>query len=405
MMQEGSPLKRLAPPLIALLLLGCSTTQRVPPPTPLAGSPTTGQSEVNPGTGVAQTDPTNGHAQPDLRPDLLADSGNLSLIELQQGLLRLVEAPGTTIPAQLQRLVGRWLPQNSPWIEADLDGDGALEYALALSAKDQPAALFVIDHREGRYQVDLDPLAAQSTELMGAHLHSAADLTGEGRPQLIWYRPELIASGPQPYAVFVTQWEPGRFTHLPGPMVISNLALNVEGKELRLTGVSRAGRLLWPRTDTYRFTDGAFRLVDRQFEGERTYGYDRFWDAVVSEGLGQLDEAEAAYLAVLEEGRPAHPGSYSRYNSPPLEPSAADLAAFDAALRTFAQFRLKAMGRPSAGVDSPYAGLLQAEGCQAAAAWAEQHPAFLEALNRSITHAPWTAADLCAYPALDEVIE
>lgn len=382
-------MKQSLMPLIALLLLGCTTSQRVPPPAPLAATPNKEQ------------------AQPDQRPDLLTDPGNLSLTELQQGLLHLVEAPGTSVPAQLQHLVGRWLPQHAPapWIEADLDGDGAPEYALALPAREQRAALFVIDHREGRYQVDVDPLTEQSTELMGAYLHSAADLTGEGRPQLIWYRPEMIATGPQPFAVFVTRWEPGRFTHLPGSMLISNLALSLSGKELRLTGVSRAGRLLWPRTDTYRFIDGAFRLVDREFEGERIYGYDRFWEGVVREGLGHLDQAEAAYLEVLEEGRPAHPGSYPRYNSWPLEPSAAELTDFGEALQTFARYRLQAMGRPTAPVDSPYAGLMQAESCQEATAWAEQNPAFLEALNRAIVHDPWTPATLCAYPALDELIE
>lgn len=395
-MREGTPLKHLLLPLIAVLLLGCSpaANKRLPPPTPLQASPSKSLGEA------------------DSRPDLFSiQADSLTPAEIQRGLARLAEAPGTTVQAELQRLFaqpGRQLGTSvaRPWIEADLDGDGATEYALALPALTQRAALFVIAQRDGRYQVDLDLLAGQSTELMGAYLHSAADLTGDGRPDLIWYRPELIATGPQPYAVFVTQWTPGQFTHLPGQMMISNMALTQSGSDLLLNGVSRAGRLLWLRTDTYRFIDGAFRLVDRRFEGERTSGYDRFWDGVVSEGLGHLKEAEAAYRAVLEEGRPAHPGSYPRYNSPPLEPAAAELDAFSEALRAFARFRLSGIQaqRPTLA-DSPYAGLLQAESCQAAAAWAEQNPDFLLALNGAITHTPWGPVDLCTHPAIDDLAE
>lgn len=403
-MQEGSPLKHLVLPLVALLLLGCSptATQSVPPPQPLAASPSKGS--IPPQAGTA-----------DPRPDLLtAPLSTLTAEQLQQGLLRLVEEPGTTVPAQLARLfdrptMGPGARDAVPWIEADLNGDSSPEYALTLLAQPKSPALFVIHQQNGLHQVDLDPLTAQSPELMQAYLHSAADLTGEGRPQLIWYRPELIATGPQPYHVFVTRWEPGRFTHLPGPMLISWMELSRSGRDLHLTGVSRAGRLLWRRTDTYRFQDGAFRLVDRAFAGERPFGYDRFWDGLVSEGLGQLDEAEAAYQAVLAEGRPAHPGSYLRYNAPPLEPTASELAAFSDALRAFAQFRLDGLyrrtGRQPRQVDSPFPGLLQAGSCQGATAWAEQNPAFLAALNQAITHAPWTPAVLCTYPALEELVE
>lgn len=393
-------MKRLALPLLVLALAGCSpAATSVPPPAPIAASPSKGAVTV----------------QPDPRPDLLrADPASLTPPELQQGLLRLVEERGSTVPTQLAHLFARPDLQLGtrdavPWLEADLDGDGSMEYALTLPMQGTGAALFVIDHVAGGYRVEVDPLSEQSPELMRAYLHSAIDLTGAGgRPQWIWYRPEMIATGSQPYQVFVTEWAPGHFTHLPGPMAISNMTLSVQGKELRLTGVSRAGRLLWPRTDTYRYVAGAFRLVDRAFEGERTYGYDRFWDGAVSEEVGQLDRAEAAYQAVLEEGRPTHPGSYLRYNSPPLEPTPAELAAFDEALRSFARFRLtqiyRRTGRPVPPVPagSSYGALLQAEECQAAAAWADQNPAFLAALNQAITHAPWTPAVLCSHPSLTE---
>lgn len=320
-----------------------------------------------------------------------------------------------------------------PWLEADLTGDGEPETVLALPVASEhfpdrsyaSGALFVIYRKDGRYAVDRSDSMGERAELrlMGAHLHGAADLTGTGSPQIIWFRPHVIATGPQPFSVFVSAWEPGTIAHLPGAMSISNLTLRVDGKDLVLRGVSREEWFIRSdpvREDRYRYDNDAFRLVDRRFVKQSEYGYDRFWDGLVAEGAGRLADAEEDYRAAADPQRQAHPGSYRVYNAPPYQLTPAELERFGAALRAFARFRLGGLllgaGRQEealaalAPAGGPYDGLTEAmrraadreDGCRNATAWAAGQPDFLAALNAGVGHSPWTPELLCTYMPLEE---
>ena len=329
-------------------------------------------------------------------------------------------------------------PATLPYAVADLDGDHSQEYVTALPVTDPGhaefrrgtgAALFVIYRQDGRWQVDRsDPMSELAeTQLMGPSLHAVADLAGTGRPQIVWSRPHMIASGLQPSSFFVTAWQPGAFTNLPGEMAVSRTTkdpamLTIEGNELVLTGGSRSQMFLPAHTDRYRYTDGTFRLLDRHFVNAGDTGYAQLWDGLVAEEVGRLADAELSYRAAADPSRQPHGGSVPRYNMPASELGPADMAAFGHALHALARFRLGALlkdaGQESEATavlspdDSPYAGLLatmrdapdRQAGCQAAAAWAEGHPEFLAAFNRGVSDQPWTPGLLCGHVRLDDTL-
>lgn len=383
---------------------------------------------------AAPTDPP-GESRPDLR---VQSPRNLTRDQVQAGLTRLMNEPGPDPAERLRELLARpdlrvYRDDAVPWLAADLNGEGTEEFILALPVTDpgspdyrqgMGAALFVIYRRDGGYGVDRsDPLPERlEIELMQPSLHGVADLVGMGRPQIIWSRPHMIASGPQPLSVFVTVWEPGAFSHLPGQMVISATPkeparVSLEGNDVVLTGGSRREMFMRARTDRYRYLEGAFRLVDRRFVEAGEYAYDRFWDGLVAEAVGRTADALADYRAALEPERAAHPGTVPRYHAMPVELTPAEQAAFAEALRAFARFRLGALlldlGREDEaravrkGARGPLAGLVAAldqagreAACRAAAAWAAANPEFLAALNRGVAHAPWTPELICSHVPL-----
>jgi hypothetical protein len=321
----------------------------------------------------------------------------------------------------------------TPWAEADLNGDGNQEYLLALAVTDDPgvsafqkgqgAALCVIYRRDGRFAVDVTDRMSDRWEvqLMAPKLQGVADFAGAGHPQVLWSRPESIATGPQPYFYFVTTWRPGSFVTLPGDMAISSTPKDrpkvlIDGTDVVLTGGSRGPMFLSPRTDRYRFVEGAFRLVDRRFTESGEDGYSRFWDGLVAEDVGRLADAEQAYRSAMDPGRAPHSGLVPRYHNFPAQLTPEEVAAFGEALRAVARFRLGALllasGRqPEARSDDGlYSGLsrvlLQAgsrdEACSAAAAWAAKNPKLLPSLNLGVADNPWTAELLCSHERLDD---
>ncbi|MDF2628138.1 MAG: hypothetical protein K0R39_1969 [Symbiobacteriaceae bacterium] len=425
--------------VVAALIAGCSGAGKAPgagapgdPTGPAAPGPAPSPSPV-PDAPAAPTDP---------RPDLLiyTDLSFLSRTRLRDGLARLLEGPGD-VRERLAKLRGRVVPPYRGrideifWAEADLDGDGIDEiiFTQGITDEDNPnsslrargAALTVIYQKDGRWSADVsDPFGdVPEHQLMRPHLHAVTDLTGAGRPQIVWSRPHMIATGPQPYSIYVTSWTPGTFTHLPGKMIMSSMLLRVEGRDILLEGVSRVAWIIRGapmRQDRYRFEGGAFRLVDRRFVEPAQVGYDRLWDGLVAEDVGRLADAEAAYREVLDPDFPAHSGQIWQYQSPPKELTPPDMEAFATALRTFARFRLGALlvgaGRRTEAEEvlvpegNPYFGLTEAmrttatraEGCQAAAAWAEANPGFLGALNLGVGSGPWTPDILCTHVSLDD---
>lgn len=405
-------MKQLAALLLIVALAGCSSVQTVP---------------------RAAATPLPAPAEPELPRQPLS---SLSRDEAAEVLVSLMNEPGKDPSQQLRSLTER-LPLDRtsvPWLKADLDGDATPEFVAALPVTDPGAsdyrrwlgaALFVIYQKDGRWQVDrTDPMSeGAELRLMAPRLHAVADLAGTGRPQIVWSRPHMIATGPQPSSVFVTAWQPGSFTNLAGNMAISYMDLIIDGRDLVLSGISRGAMFLPKRTDRYRFADGAFRLVDRRFETTEGHGYDRFWDALVAEDSGRTADAAQGYRDAIDPDREPHSGSVPQYKAPPVELTPEELEAFGEALRALARFRLGALlmgaGQQDEAVTvlqeatGPYQGLTEAllraksrkQGCLDGAFWVEANPAFLSALNRGAGHRPWTPGIICSHISLEDSLD
>lgn len=154
------------------------------------------------------------------------------------------------------------------WAKADLNGDGIQEVITALNGSNAygRGAVFVI-HKEGdSYSVDRTDQPAQPY-LLDTRLYAVTDLTGDGKPEIVWSTAEL----PNSY-IFVSNWQLGRFDQLPGNIQMMRMVdLKVEGKDLFVRGTCQGcndqGESRWRvRLHRYRLVDGAFRLIEEQLQ-------------------------------------------------------------------------------------------------------------------------------------------
>jgi|GEM_PF-1673927 len=418
-------MKRVVALLLVLLLglVGCAKN----PVTPPAPPPPTAQSPEP----VVPPPPDPPPAPPsDPRPDLaVSEAGRLGRDALRETILRLLEQPdGWEYLKKTATGSPDVRAETKPYLEADLDGDGKSELVLAMSVLARAdfgstgSVLVVISQRNGSPSVDLCPPLGDLDEvrLMKHRLLAATDLAGLGQPQIVWYRPESIATGPQPFYVFASRWKPGSCTQLPGNMAISRPErLAVEGKEIVLRGLSRGAWMIRNhpnpmREDRYRFVDGAFGLVDRRFLEPSETGFQFFWDAVVASDVGRTGDAEKAYRAVLDPNRKSHIGSYPRYNTFPTELTPAQLAQFDQALREFAAFRLTLLQwrggqKPALSGSGLLMGVLRdaatpEAACTEAVVRTATDPTFLERLNAGIGDGQWKPEYICSYPPITDTL-
>ncbi|HWI53143.1 MAG TPA: VCBS repeat-containing protein [Symbiobacteriaceae bacterium] len=294
--------------------------------------------------------------------------------------------------------------------EADLDGDGAAETVIAPQSShpmDGPGAIYVIYRKGDRFEVDRSPDSPQpEMPLTGVRLHAVTDLTGDGRPEIIWSSSLLTAYSP-PSAVSVSQWAPGKWTDLPGHIGMISMELAVDGRDLLLTGggvgggSSGLGQV--GRTDRYLWVDGAFRLVDRVLRDQES-GYSLVMQAISDEDLGKSERAIQTYRKALEPSRNA----YDFYHTTRPAGNEVMRPRFEAAVRGFARFRLglHLLGTPDlqpllAGQDGLPQVLATAttrgEACTVAADWMRQHADFGEALNSLIgyVHPQWKPENIC----------
>lgn len=338
----------------------------------------------------------------------VADPSSLTTEELRAGLQKYVNEKQGPAGERLAALFDRWglKPAGGmlPQAEADLNGDGTPEVVTALVGKGPSVtgtgALFVLYRTDGGWQVD------RSDEVPGPALHAIADLTGDGLPEIVWSSTDAGAHT-NFSTVLVSHWKPGALENLPGSLAMASMELAVEGKDLLLSGgligSVGAGEVQRVRTDRYRFDGQQFQLVDRQYAAS-DYGYHRLMDGILAEEFGRMGDARQAFREAMEPGRaPLKQG---------LVPAEWE-GRFGEAVRTYSAVRLAlSLGLDTAEAqqvlaeaDGAYAGLAEAvrtagsetEACSAAAAYAEDNPEFLEALNspEGYAHPHWLPTDLC----------
>lgn len=392
--EEGMQMKRYTAAallLAAALAAGCAGRATAP-----GGSAGPGPKEPDVGQSQVQ----------DL--ERVADPSSLNTEELRAGLEKYVNKSEKPASERLADLFDRWglkpVGDRIPLAEADLNGDGTPEVVTALVGQGPSVtgkgALFVLYRAGDGWQVD------RSDEVPGPALHAVADLTGDGLPEIIWSSTDAGAHTSFS-TVLVSTWKPGALENLPGSLAMASMELAVEGQDLLLRGgligSVGAGEVQRVRTDRYRFDGEQFRLVDRRY-AVSDYGYHRLVDGILAEEFGRMDDARQAFREAMEPGRaPLKAG---------LVPAEWE-GRFGDAVRAYAAVRLALnVGLSSAeaqqvlaGAEGAYAGLAgavkaagdEAEACQAAAAWAEANPEFLEALNspEGYAHPHWLPADLC----------
>lgn len=408
---------------IALLAAGCGgasqAVRQVPesaPPAPAASVQPAPQ--PTPPSSPPPPSPSPAPALPGNADELRI----LKLAELRTALEAYLNAePTAPAKERLAALLDRWgvvgqqleAVTTIPLAEADLDGDGTTELITVLHTRGDwksvpTGAAFVISRRDGQYRVDQSPSPPEAY-LDGVALVAAnTDLTGDGRPDIVWVARDHGAHTTS-LRVLVSTWKPGA-VETAGDLFTTTAQLRLEGKDLLLTGgtVSSVGAGASQRASTgrYRFVSGALKLVDRRFEPSE-FGYHRLLDGMNEEVFGRDAEARAFYRSVLEPGRAA---------LPPEQLKPEWVGRFGPAVTELARFRLglsllrsgdKAGARQVlAGAAGPYAGLAQTlseaadidQGCRAAAAWALNDAAFLGELNAPFGYNSirWTQYDLCA---------
>lgn len=239
-----------------------------------------------------------------------------------------------------------------------------------------------------------------------------ADLDGDGRLEVVWK--SMTHGAHTEFAwVYANSGAPPH-SPLPGTPVTmaSPESATLEGDAIvlkgGLIGSVGAGQAQRSRTDTYRWDGEKIALVDRRFAPSE-YSYHRLQDGIVAEQFGHTAVAEQAYLSATDPRRPVLAWEMA-------DPEREVNLQLGAAVRTFARFRLGLLLRRE-GSDRVgrllkfhtggrvFSGLLEAAAqapdpeaaCRAAAAWAEQNPAFLEALNSPYGYANprWAPETLC----------
>lgn len=372
----------------ALALTGCTRS----------GSPNPPSVTPPPATAPVVADPSG-------LSDLSGPEG-LTMPDLERRFQQYLLSAGEEGPARLRGLLERW-SQPGP-IETDLDGDDRPDLVWAVSVgRHGPGDLFVALRPGGTWQVG----RTGRFDLGEVTLVSIQDMTGDGRPELVWSN-QTVGAHTASAEVFVSGWTGDRLTHLSGtPVSITNPRVRLEGPELVLQGgtVNSAGAGLAqrPREDRFRWEGGAIRLVDRRF-APSDLGYHRLQDGIAAEQFGRKDDALQAYRDAMDPNRSAIVPAF-------LEGGPAGTSEVEAAVRAMARFRLALLlhrlKRPDEvqlvvrQTSGPYAELVRTvdprrepdSACTRAEHWSEANSRFVEMLNAPFgyNNPRWDSQSIC----------
>lgn len=389
--------------LILPVLAACSSKpkpQATEPPKPPETAPVTAP--------VTPPPPTTQGPQPSTAIDLMqtAASRDLTLDDLKAGLEALLNKEGGTPGQKLSALFQHW--QMAPrtdgaaitlFTEGDLDGDGNVEIITALNGRrgteDTQGRLAVIYKKEQRYVVDLGldrSASGPMDEWRNVYVNAVKDLTGDGKPEIIWMSEDHGAHTSYAY-FYVSSWQPGQFTILPGSGMYTTFPkLTIDGTDLLVQGgtIGSAGAGIMQRdhTDRYRWSGDRFSLVDVRY-APSDFSYHRLIDGITAEQWGWAADAKTAYQDAM---RP--PTGALMEGIPPERQ-----AQFEKAVPAYARFRLGVLllsqkdvagaRRLAAEATGPYAGLVQVlntadtaeAACELGTKWSGANPELFAALN------------------------
>lgn len=338
------------------------------------------------------------------------DPTTLNLAQLTEGMKDLANTGEGTVAARVQALFDKWklkpFLSSGLVLEGDLTGDKQNEVVAVYKdpkSVNGAGTLFVFYRNEQVWQVE-----RPAEEILSPSLYALADLTRDGISEIIWGS-NSVGANTSNTMVYVTAWAPGAFRRLPGDISMTNAKVAVEGQNLILKGNTKggygAGSAQRERTDTYRWVDGAFKAIDKQFTPS-DFAYHRLLDGLLAEEFGKVDEAAKAYAdatwkPVLPEGDAVTPEMRE-----PLTIAVGALARLrNALLMMQTGTPPEIVGKVLNGTPAPFDGLGKAAlgaksreaACAAAIQWAGAHPDFLKALNspRGYANPQWKGPDLC----------
>jgi|GEM_PF-1955835 len=398
--------------LTAALLAGCGkSTAKAPNPAPAPPASEAPAPQLPAGPPLVDGPATPPAPEFPAFPDMRL----MTLDELRAALEQYMNAEGTAAPRErLAALLEHWglrAGDNgevavTPMAEADLNGDGAPELITALTTRYRgiTGAVFVIDCQGGRCRVDMSD-SPREPYMDGVALMGTADLTGDGKPEIVWVAGDHGAHTSST-RVLVSRWQPGKVENLPGDMITTMARVKIDGENIVLIGgtVGSAGAGMTQRAAEfrYRWNGSEFFLTDRRFEPSE-YAYHRLVDGINAETFQRSNEALDFYRSALEPGRPALPAEHvpsewqERFGQ-----AVTEFARFRLGLRlgtngdiAGAQTVLSAAAGPFAGLSKA---LAQFGGCPAAVTWGEANPVFFAALGSpyGYNNYRWTPADLCS---------
>jgi hypothetical protein len=333
---------------------------------------------------------------------------------------------GGTEPAtaRLTALYDRWCGGQAPahgrqWAEADLNGDGVNELLTAVGGfqtgnpGEAAWGLLVIAGQPGQWHLDLLELPRQDVGFFyGAKLLGTPDLDDTGKPVMVWQLVTAVGATGGPTQIVAARWAPGSVEQLGAPVRMPNMrTATLDGNVLAVnggvTGGASGGAWQRLRTDRFRWEQGQFRLIDREFAPSSLI-YHRLQDGIVAETLGRTQDAAAAYKDAAAPGAPVVANPHQLQ-----QPDQAKT--FGAAIRSLAQLRLGALQLNLGDAHSarqvllsgqgPFAGLTAAaseaasaeEACRRAEAWAADHAEFFKALALPAGYGnpTWAPGRLC----------
>lgn len=323
-------------------------------------------------------------------------------------LSRLAKQAGGTLTGRLETLFARWGRHSGPnavlWLETDLDDDGTDEIVTAL-CNSRTGGLFVVSRTENGYCIDGSEVTGNSIQL-----HIAADITGDGLPEIVWSVWEMGAHTATT-TIHLTRWAGGSLDSLDTQIsMLGTEQITVQDGLIELTGgligSVGAGSGQRSRIDKYRYDGERFQLVFRQFEPSG-FANHRLQDGIVAEAFDSVELAVIAYREAIEDDRLIGPAF--------LLEDEGECERFSDAVSTLARFRLARLllegGRREEalevidGASGEFGGLLDAIAqagssaavCALARQWAVGNPEFIAVLNLPWGYAEpeWTADNLC----------
>ena len=246
------------------------------------------------------------------------------LIENLEQELSKLKAPGDNMTEWLASVVAGYDSRNEPihLMQTDFDQDGVLDDWVTVLSEEirdgQSGEIeyslshgIVIAYKDGKFI--LDSLLLPHEGFVKANVEAIEDLTGDGRPEVVWASHNRSAH--TTYTTYIiSTWSEGKLETLKGSAEIASVSrTEIAGGKLLLTGglIDSVGAGTWQReyTDTYTIVNGTIQRTDRIF-AESLTPYHRLMDGLWAEAYGHSERALQDYTEASEMKR----SSYKEYN-------------------------------------------------------------------------------------------